>query len=118
MKNHKFSISNQDLMLTPNAQYFENHKITRKKQENLNQASKRSLFDKDSVQNLNGWEAGLRGVLVVFMPFLCSIDLYNGTNTMFFIAPVIFYLEVTALTLTCPIKSIFLKKKQNGPIEL
>jgi hypothetical protein len=64
-------------------------------------------FSEDSPENLTTTEAVIRGALIVLMPVLSAIDWNFGTHSMFFIAPVIFYLEVTAFTMVCPIKALF-----------
>jgi hypothetical protein len=69
--------------------------------------TKTGWFDKDAPQNLTYKGAGIRGILVVCMPGLSAIDWYLGTYTMIFIAPLIMYLAVTALTMTCPVKALF-----------
>ena len=68
--------------------------------------TKSGWFDKDAPQNLTYKGAGIRGIMVVCMPSLSAIDWYLHTNTMIFIAPLIMYLAVTALTMTCPVKSL------------
>jgi hypothetical protein len=73
--------------------------------------TKTGWFDKDAPQNLTYKGAGIRGILVVCMPALSAIDWYLGTHTMIFIAPLIMYLAVTALTMTCPVKALFCKFK-------
>ncbi len=69
--------------------------------------TKTSWFDKNAPQNITGKEAAIRGILVVCMPALSAIDWYLGTYTMVFIAPLIMYLAITALTMACPIKALF-----------
>jgi hypothetical protein len=69
--------------------------------------TKTGWFDKDAPQNLTGKGAAIRGILVVCMPASSAIDWYLGTCTMVFIAPLIMYLAITALTMTCPIKALF-----------
>jgi hypothetical protein len=64
--------------------------------------TKTGWFDKDAPQNLTSKEAAIRGILVVCMPASSAIDWYLGTYTMVFIAPLIMYLTITALTMTCP----------------
>jgi hypothetical protein len=68
---------------------------------------KSEWFLKDSRENLTNTEAIIRGAFIITMPMLSAIDWDYGTHTMFFIAPVIFYLEVTAFTMYCPIKALF-----------
>ncbi|MBS7565689.1 hypothetical protein MTO98_02035 [Mucilaginibacter sp. SMC90] len=80
--------------------------------------TKKGWFDKDAPQNLTSKEAMIRGILVVTMPALSAIDWYCGTHTIYILAPVLFYLEVTALTMTCPIKSIFSKYRHTNLPEL
>jgi len=69
--------------------------------------NKYKWFAEDAPENLTVKEAVIRGALVFTMPMLSAIDWNYGTHTMYIIAPVIFYLEVTAFTLTCPIKAMF-----------
>jgi hypothetical protein len=71
--------------------------------------TKNKWFLKDSPENLTNTEAIIRVAFVITMPMLSAIDWNYGTHTMFFIVPVIFYLEVTAFTLYCPIKALFSK---------
>lgn len=80
--------------------------------------TKKGWFDKDAPQNLTSEGAAIRGILVVCMPPLSAIDWYCGTYTMIFIAPLIMYLAVTALTMTCPIKSLFSKYRHTNLPEL
>jgi hypothetical protein len=80
--------------------------------------TKTGWLDKDAPQNLTYKGAAIRGILVVFMPALSAIDWYLGTHTMIFIAPLIMYLAVTALTMTCPVKSVFSKFKSTHLPEL
>ncbi|MDP9076769.1 MAG: hypothetical protein M3O71_05045 [Bacteroidota bacterium] len=68
---------------------------------------KSKWFLKNTSENLTNTEAIIRGALIITMPMLSAIDWNYGTHTMFFIAPVIFYLEVTAFTMYCPIKALF-----------
>ncbi|MFS2185751.1 hypothetical protein ACCC92_03695 [Mucilaginibacter sp. Mucisp84] len=65
------------------------------------------FFPDDSPENLSTTEAVIRGALVFTMPVLSSIDWNYHTHAMIIIAPVIFYLEVTAFTLYCPVKRLF-----------
>ena len=65
------------------------------------------LFPDDAAENLSTTEAVIRGALVFTMPVLSSVDWNFHTHTMIFIAPIIFYLEVTAFTMYCPIKRLF-----------
>lgn len=64
-------------------------------------------FNAEAPENLTIKEAIVRAALVVTMPMLSAIDWTYGTHTFYFIAPAIFYLEVTAFTMYCPIKAIF-----------
>jgi len=68
---------------------------------------KRGWFNEDAPENLTVKEAVIRGAFVILMPMLSAIDWHYGTYTLFFIAPIIFYLEVTAFTQMCPIKALF-----------
>lgn len=65
------------------------------------------FFPDDAPENLSTTEAVIRGALVFTMPVLSSIDWSYHTHTMIIIAPVIFYFEVTAFTLYCPVKRLF-----------
>lgn len=71
--------------------------------------TRKTWLDKDAPQNLSGREAAIRGLLVVILPPLSGIDWYFGTSFIVVLAPLLFYLEVTALTRTCPVKHIFRK---------
>lgn len=66
----------------------------------------------ESRENVSVKEAVVRGALVVTGPMLSAIDWYNGTHTLYFIVPVLFYLEVSAFTLYCPIKALFSSYRQ------
>lgn len=44
---------------------------------------------------------------------LSAIDWYLHTHTMIFIALLTMYLAVSALTMTCQVKALFTKDKQN-----
>lgn len=65
------------------------------------------FFPDDAPENLSTTEAVIRGAMVFTMPVLSSIDWNYHTHAMIIIAPVIFYLEVTAFTLYCPVKRLF-----------
>jgi hypothetical protein len=65
------------------------------------------FFPVDAPGNLSTTEAVVRGALVFTMPVLSSIDWNCHTHTMIIIAPLIFYFEVTAFTLYCPLKRLF-----------
>jgi hypothetical protein len=65
------------------------------------------FFPDDAPENLSTTEAVIRGAMVFIMPVLSSIDWNYHTHAMIVIAPVIFYLEVTAFTLYCPVKRLF-----------
>jgi len=80
--------------------------------------TKTGWFDKDAPQNLTYKEAGIRGIFVVCMPVLSAIDWNLHTHTMFFIAPLIMYLAVSALTMTCPVKELFSRSNKNDSQEL
>ena len=69
--------------------------------------TKNKWFNEDAPENLTVRESAIRGALVFIMPVLSAIDWNYGTHTMYFIAPVIFYLEVTAFTMYCPVKAMF-----------
>jgi thioredoxin reductase (NADPH) len=80
--------------------------------------TKKGWFDKDAPQNLTYKEAGIRGIFVVCMPVLSAIDWNLHTHTMLFIAPLITYFAVSALTMTCPVKELFSKSNKNDSREL
>jgi hypothetical protein len=61
----------------------------------------------EAPENLTVKEAIIRAALVMTMPMLSAIDWTYGTHTFYIIAPAIFYLEVTAFTMYCPIKALF-----------
>ncbi|MDN3550676.1 hypothetical protein [Mucilaginibacter aquaedulcis] len=69
--------------------------------------TKHRWFAQDTPENLTVKGSVIRGALVFTMPVLSAIDWNLGTHTMYFIAPVIFYLEVTAFTMYCPVKALF-----------
>ena len=64
-------------------------------------------FNPDSTENLSVKEAIIRAAFVIMMPVLSAVDWNYHTHTLFFIVPVIFYLEVTAFTMYCPVKALF-----------
>ncbi|TFF33329.1 hypothetical protein [Mucilaginibacter psychrotolerans] len=66
-----------------------------------------SWFNAEAPENLTIKEAIIRAALVITMPMLSAIDWTYGTHTLYIIAPSIFYLEVTAFTMYCPIKALF-----------
>lgn len=66
-----------------------------------------SFFNPDARENLTTKECVIRGLFVMTMPMLSAIDWNYGTHTLIFIVPAIFYLEVTAFTMNCPIKALF-----------
>jgi len=67
----------------------------------------KTWFNAEAPENLTVKEAITRAAFVITMPMLSAIDWSYGTHTLIFIIPVIFYLEVTAFTLSCPIKALF-----------
>ncbi|AYL96587.1 hypothetical protein [Mucilaginibacter celer] len=75
------------------------------------------LFPEDTAENLSTTEAVIRGALVFTMPVLSAVDWNYQTHTMLLIAPVIFYLEVTAFTMYCPIKRLFSNYSHPSRIE-
>lgn len=75
------------------------------------------LFPEDTAENLSTTEAVIRGALVFTMPVLSAVDWNYHTHTMLMIAPVIFYLEVTAFTMYCPIKRLFSNYSHPSRIE-
>ncbi|RKR81868.1 hypothetical protein BDD43_2029 [Mucilaginibacter gracilis] len=66
-----------------------------------------SWFNAEAPENLTVKESVIRAAFVMTMPMLSAIDWTYGTHTLYFIAPAIFYLEVTAFTMSCPIKAFF-----------
>ena len=66
-----------------------------------------SWFNAEAPENLTVKEVIIRAALVITMPILSAIDWTYGTHIFYFIAPSIFYLEVTAFTMYCPIKALF-----------
>ncbi|MEO3407836.1 hypothetical protein AAFN85_28210 [Mucilaginibacter sp. CAU 1740] len=75
------------------------------------------LFPDDTAENLSTTEAVVRGAMVFTMPVLSAVDWNYHTHTMLLIAPVIFYLEVTAFTMYCPIKRLFSNYSHPSRIE-
>jgi len=69
--------------------------------------TKTKWFAKYTRENLTGTEAIIRGTLAIIIPVLSAIDWNYGTHTMFYIAPILLYSELTVFTMTCPIKSMF-----------
>jgi hypothetical protein len=63
-------------------------------------------FADDCPENLTYTEAFIRGAMVVLVPMISAIDWNYGTHALFFIAPVVFYLEFTVFTMFCPAKSL------------
>ena len=62
----------------------------------------------DTAENLSFTQAALRASGVISMPLILSaIDWSFHTDILIFIIPVMFYLEVTAFMMYCPIKAIF-----------
>jgi hypothetical protein len=76
--------------------------------------ARKTWLDKDAPQNLSGREAAIRGLLVVILPPLSGIDWYYGTSFIMLLSPLLFYLEVTALTKTCPVKHLFSQSRFKG----
>lgn len=65
-------------------------------------------FSHDTMENLTFTQAALRGAALIVMPLSLSLfDSSYHTDILPFIVPVMFYLEVTAFTMYCPIKAIF-----------
>ena len=75
------------------------------------------IFPDDTAENLSTTEAVIRGALVFTMPVLSAVDWNYHTHTMLLVAPVIFYLEVTAFTMYCPIKRLFSNYSHPSHIE-
>lgn len=65
------------------------------------------LFPADAPENLTNTEAAIRLLCLLCFPWLSYIDWTYHTYFMICLAPVLFYLEVTAFTLTCPVKRLF-----------
>lgn len=72
----------------------------------------------DGSQNLTGTEAVIRAIFVVVSPSFSAIDWYMGTHTLYFIAPLIIYFALTALTMNCPIKALFSKYRYRNTNEI
>lgn len=68
---------------------------------------KNSLFNPESPENLTLKECIIRGAFVMILPMLSTINWTYETYTLILIIPTIFYLEVTAFTMNCPIKALF-----------
>lgn len=69
---------------------------------------KTTWFPADTPENLSDKEAIIRLFLVVILPGISAAIAWNY-NIYFIIplVPIMFYLEITAFTLTCPIKKLF-----------
>jgi hypothetical protein len=80
---------------------------SRRGQEVVGDKTKTKWFVKYRRENLTFAEALIRGTLVMLIPVLSAIDWSYGMHTMFYVAPIICYSEVTAFAMTCPIKSLF-----------
>jgi len=66
----------------------------------------------DNSENLSFTQAALRASAVISMPLILSaIDWSFHIDILIFIIPVMFYFEVTAFTMYCPIKAIFTNYK-------
>jgi len=69
-------------------------------------------FNHDTPENISFTEAAVRGVAVILMPLtLSAFDWSFHTDALPFVVPVMFYLEVTAFTMYCPIKAMFTHKR-------
>jgi len=75
------------------------------------------LFPSDAAENLTDIEAAIRLLCLLFFPWLSYIDWTYHTYFMIFLAPILFYLEVTAFTLTCPVKRLFSNYTQAPKVE-
>jgi len=65
-------------------------------------------FNHDTPENLTIMQGGVRGGALIIMPLvLLILDSSFHTDVLPFLVPVMFYLEVTAFTMYCPIKAIF-----------
>lgn len=70
-------------------------------------------FNHEAPENLTTTEAVCRGGAIITMPLLLSLfDSSFHTDVLPFIVPVMFYLEVTAFTMYCPIKAMFSDERQ------
>jgi hypothetical protein len=78
-----------------------------KEKDGIKLETKASWFNPEASENLTVKECIIRAALVMTMPMLSAIDWNYGTHTLIFIIPAIFYLEVTAFTMNCPIKALF-----------
>jgi len=81
--------------------------FSRKGKEVAREKTKAKWFDKYTRENVTATEALIRATLVMVIPVFSAIDWDCGVHTMIYIAPIIFYSEVTVFTMTCPIKSLF-----------
>lgn len=69
-------------------------------------------FNHETPENLTFIQAGMRGGALIVMPLILLIfDSSLHTDVLPFLVPVMFYLEVTAFTMYCPIKAIFSAEK-------
>jgi hypothetical protein len=78
-----------------------------KEKDTIKLETKTSWLNDEASENLTVKECVIRAALVITMPMLSAIDWNYGTHTLIFIIPVIFYMEVTAFTMNCPIKALF-----------
>ncbi|MGN8055046.1 hypothetical protein ACTJKN_02160 [Pedobacter sp. 22163] len=69
-------------------------------------------FNHETPENLTFIQAGLRGGALILMPLILLIfDSSLHTDVLPFLVPVMFYLEVTAFTMYCPIKAFISTEK-------
>ncbi|RYE05278.1 MAG: hypothetical protein EOP33_06770 [Rickettsiaceae bacterium] len=80
--------------------------------------TKTGWFDKDAPQNLTSKGAMIRAILVITLPGAYALQWYYNLPIIYVLAPVLFYLEVTALTMTCPIKALFSNYRHKNLPEL
>ena len=80
--------------------------------------TKTGWFDKDAPQNLTSKGAMIRAVLVVTLPGAYALQWYYDLPIIYILAPALFYLEFTALTMTCPIKAMFSNYRHKNLPEL
>jgi hypothetical protein len=75
------------------------------------------LEEATSRENLTDKEAIIRGFFIVTMPILSAVAWYYDTYFILLLVPVLFYLEITAFTLYCPIKALFSNYRRPIKIE-
>ncbi|WP_426670382.1 hypothetical protein ACPPVU_03875 [Mucilaginibacter sp. McL0603] len=92
--------------------------FSRRSKEAMADKAKTKWFAKYMLENLTVKEALIRGSLAMVIPVLSAIDWNCRTHTMLYIAPILFYFEVTVFTMTCPVKSLLRKYRQSSVNDL